>query len=92
MRPDREGSRKKLREQHELWFAQTLGLRFQIPDFWSILSDWPESWITYWRARYDIQPWDAETRRVLAESKYKAPDYNEPGKPGGRRRLSGGAY
>ena len=75
-----------------MWFAQTLALHFRIPDFWTILTEWPESLVTYWQARYQMEPWDAENLRVLAECKYKAPDFEAvPGKMG-RRRLSGGAY
>ena len=91
LRPEYPRSRKKLREQHELWFAQTLALHFRIPDFWTILDEWPESMVTYWQARYLLEPWDAENRKALTECKYKAPDF-EPVKHGGRRRLSGGAY
>jgi hypothetical protein len=56
-----------------LWFAQTLGLRFNEPDFWAILRDWPPSLVTYWHARYLLAPWDMANRKALAESKYEAP-------------------
>jgi hypothetical protein len=67
-----------------------LGLHFRIPDFWTILEEWPDSLITYWRAFYDLEPWDAPMLRVLGECKYKAPEYVDAGKPKVWRRMSGG--
>ena len=54
-----------------MWFAQTLGLRFNEPDFWAILNEWPASLFTYWRARYLLEPWDAANTKALAN--YKPP-------------------
>lgn len=63
-----------------------LALHFGEPDFWKIL-DWPVSLFGYWRAYYDLEPWDMETMVAQAQVKYK-PQYA----PRKRRRLSGGEY
>ena len=48
--------------------------------------------MTYWHARYLLQPWDWQNVVALAKSKYEAPDFDPEKKKTGRRRLSGGAY
>jgi len=68
-----------------LWFAQTLALRFQLPDFWAILTDWPPSLFEFWRARYLVEPWDMDNKLALAKVKYKPPQFGPPK----RRRLDG---
>ena len=57
-----------------MWFAQTLALRFGLPDFWAIL-DWPESLLNYWQARYLMEPWDAENRLALLKMKHEPPTW-----------------
>lgn len=55
-------------------FAQTLALRFGIPDFWTIVNEWPPSLVAYWEARYLLEPWDAENTKALRDMKYRPPD------------------
>jgi hypothetical protein len=56
-------------------FAMKIGLRFGIPDFWSIL-EWPEGLFEYWRAHYNLEPWDFDGKQARNEyslAKYKLP-------------------
>lgn len=69
-----------------------LGLHFCIPDFWTILEEWPESLLTYWHTYYLLHPWDWENVAALGKSKYEVPNFEPEKKKLGRRRLSGGAY
>ena len=78
--------------QGDLWFAQTLGLRFNEPDFWAILEDWPKSLFVYWKARYLMEPWDFAGRQALANSMGKQivhapPKFDEPPVPDTRKRV-----
>lgn len=68
-----------------------LALRLGIADY-RTLFDLPASVITHWQAYYDLEPWDMENLRALAQCKYKPPQYVVPGKPGPRRRLNGETY
>ncbi len=60
--------------QSDLRFAQTLALRFGIVDFWQVLQ-WPRELVAYWRARYELEPWDMANRLALAQAKYEAPKW-----------------
>ncbi|MFA5706701.1 MAG: hypothetical protein WDA41_10140 [Candidatus Neomarinimicrobiota bacterium] len=58
-------------------FAHKLGLAFGKWNVEKLLDEMPWHQFCWWKAYYQLRPWDAETTKALVEGKYERPAWLE---------------